>query len=833
MFMGGTIINFSPSLDSSPPDSGWQLSLVNPALIDFLEKHLSPGSEKGLGFIPSPHDFSYLKGLKPKAAEINFYPSSYDLRSLGKLSPVKDQGPYGTCWAFATYGSLESCLLPGELRDFSEDNMINLDGFDRGYNDGGNHDMATAYLARWSGPVNESDDPYSDHWSPQGLPPQKHVQEVLYLPPRSGPGDNDTIKWALMTYGGVGTSIYWGDSCYNPTYKSYYYSGTAAVNHGVVIVGWDDNYDKARFAGASGTPPGNGAFIVRNSWGSSWGDSGYFYVSYYDSRIGMANAVFNNAESVTNYGKIYQYDTLGWTTSGSFGSQTGWFAAVFQATSTETISAVAFYSAALNSSYEVYVQPSYTGSNLKGSLVASGTLSLLGFHTVSFAPQPIPPGNFSVAVKLTTPGYNYPIPMENPISGYSSTATANFGQTFVSSNGSSWTDLNSIQLKSSVCLKAYTQPSSQAQPSLSFTPTSFPFTCTQGAGNPPSQTLEVWNSGGGSMNWTTSKNASWLSLSPTSGNSSGEHDQITVSVNSSSLSSGTYSATITLTGEGASKSPQLIPVTLQIFPLLPSLQLLSPNGGEYWTIGNTRDNTWTSSNLTGNVKIELNRNYPSGSWEVLFASTPNDGAESWVVTGPVSSSCRIRISSVNDPSVWDVSDGNFSIEQAISTFTFHLQPKWNMFSLPVITDPNPLNVFSSLTGTWYLYQWDPINRIYLTKNQITLEPGEGYWLKVSTPQDLVVQGQPINQDLTLSLFPGWNLVGYPFLSPSSWSSPRILYNGTLYTLDQAAANQIITPYVYTWNGISYDNVKSIGSFQPGKGYWFKAKLNCELLFYKP
>jgi hypothetical protein len=244
--------------------------------------------------------------------------------------------------------------------------------------------------------------------------------------------------------------------------------------------------------------------------------------------------------------------------------------------------------------------------------------------------------------------------------------------------------------------------------------------------------------------------------------------------------------------------------------------------------------TWSSINLSGNVKIELNRNYPSGSWETLFASTPNDGSESWVITGPVSSSCRIRISSLDDPSVSDISDRNFSIEEGTAiSFTFHLQPKWNMFSLPVITDPNPLNVFSSLIDTWYLYQWDPINRVYLTKNQITLEPGEGYWLKVSTPQDLVVQGQPYNQDLTLSLSLGWNLVGYPFLSLSSWSSPRILYNGTLYTLDQAAANQIITPYIYTWNGTSYDNVKSIGSFQPGKGYWFKAKLNCQLVFYRP
>ena len=101
-------------------------------------------------------------------------------------------------------------------------------------------------------------------------------------------------------------------------------------------------------------------------------------------------------------------------------------------------------------------------------------------------------------------------------------------------------------------------------PILSLSPPSFTFTATQGGANPSPQTLEVWNSGRGSMNWAVSKNATWLTLSPTSGSSSGEHDQITVSVNISGLASGTYSATITLSGEGAPNSPQYIPVTLQV-----------------------------------------------------------------------------------------------------------------------------------------------------------------------------------------------------------------------------------------------------------------------------
>jgi hypothetical protein len=94
-----------------------------------------------------------------------------------------------------------------------------------------------------------------------------------------------------------------------------------------------------------------------------------------------------------------------------------------------------------------------------------------------------------------------------------------------------------------------------------------------------------------------------------------------------------------------------------------SLTLASPNGGESWTIGSTQNITWTSTSVTGNLKIELNRNYPSGSWETIFASTPNDGTESWVVTGPVSSNCRIRVSSLDDPTIWNISDGDFTIEE--------------------------------------------------------------------------------------------------------------------------------------------------------------------------
>jgi hypothetical protein len=92
-----------------------------------------------------------------------------------------------------------------------------------------------------------------------------------------------------------------------------------------------------------------------------------------------------------------------------------------------------------------------------------------------------------------------------------------------------------------------------------------------------------------------------------------------------------------------------------------TITVVSPNGGESWAIGDPRSITWTSQNLSENVKIELNRSYPGPTWEVLAASTPNDGSEPWTVTGPVTSTARVRMSGVTHTAVCDTSDGDFTI----------------------------------------------------------------------------------------------------------------------------------------------------------------------------
>jgi len=103
-------------------------------------------------------------------------------------------------------------------------------------------------------------------------------------------------------------------------------------------------------------------------------------------------------------------------------------------------------------------------------------------------------------------------------------------------------------------------------PTISFSPLNLSFSAVAGGSNPANETLEVWNSGEGMINWTLSDDADWLSELPMSGNSTGPSDNtsVAVSVNITGMSPGDYSANITITAPEASNTPQMVPVSLHI-----------------------------------------------------------------------------------------------------------------------------------------------------------------------------------------------------------------------------------------------------------------------------
>jgi C1A family cysteine protease len=417
-------------------------------------------SGNSLGAIPAPVDLSYLNG-KGVAGTAAVLPASYDLRTLGKVTSVKNQLPYGTCWTFATFASIESYLLTAETRNFSEYNLVMQSGFDgAGLDRPGNAFMSTAYLARWNGPLNEVDDAYPGGDVHAAIPAiQKHVQNVDFLPGRASSTDNSNIKAEVMANGGEFILFYIDDSHYSTSPATYYNPTATTTNHAVTIVGWDDNYATSNFRGIAGAPPGNGAFIVKNSWGTSWGDGGYFYLSYYNALITQATSF--TAEPTSNYAKEYQYDPLGWTTSLGYGDTTMWGANVFTASSSEQLKAVSFYTDDVSTQYQVYIYTDPTsGSPIGGTQYVgpTGTTVLPGYHTVKLtSPISLSAGQrFSVVVKFTTSSYGFPLVIEKAVSGYSSAATASPGQSYYSHDGSGWTDLTTYNSTANSCIKAFT-----------------------------------------------------------------------------------------------------------------------------------------------------------------------------------------------------------------------------------------------------------------------------------------------------------------------------------------------------------------------------------------
>jgi C1A family cysteine protease len=416
----------------------------------------------GLGWVPPSYELSNLT-TAPRLMQAQTYAPTYDLRAQGKVSPVESQGDSGSCWTFATFGSLESYLWPGLKTIFSENNLKNLADFTYACYAGGDAEMSTAYLARWgttmtdntgskiyAGPVTSASDPYSDSscTSPTASQIAMHVQNVYFLPL----GDNNAIKSALTTYGGVYAAFQWDggtstSSYYNSATAAYYDGTKEQGNHAVTIVGWDDNFSAKNF---STTPPGNGAWLCKNSWGTSFGKSGYFYVSYYDANMGYTeNAVFT-AEPTTNYTTNYQYDPFGMQSSIGGSSSTAYGANVFSATSTGTLKAVSFWVPYANTQYtaQVYVNPTDSGNPTSGTLMStiSGSVSYTGYYTESLSTTvPLTKGEtFAAVIKFTAPsGDNNPVPVQQRTGDDTKAPNAIAGQSFWSSDGTSWTDFAS------------------------------------------------------------------------------------------------------------------------------------------------------------------------------------------------------------------------------------------------------------------------------------------------------------------------------------------------------------------------------------------------------
>ena len=191
---------------------------------------------------------------------------------------------------------------------------------------------------------------------------------------------------------------------WNGSTSSYCALGTETVlNHHVLCVGWNDNYSRKNFATR---PPGDGAFLIKNSWGTEWGKKGYFWLSYYDQSFGRALAVFDGVKGTGNHDAIYQYDALGRSAWLGLGGEQAWYANRFRCAGSGRVTAVSFYTPVVGTAYEVRVAGSLDDV-AAAPVAAAGTMPVAGYHTVALKrPVTVNAGSgFVAAVKVTTPGW--------------------------------------------------------------------------------------------------------------------------------------------------------------------------------------------------------------------------------------------------------------------------------------------------------------------------------------------------------------------------------------------------------------------------------------------
>lgn len=209
----------------------------------------------------------------PEAYDIQL-PDHWDSREHGVgIPPVRSQGSCGSCWAFGTVGVVEAAIAvyDKQIVDLSEQFVLNCSG--KG-SCGGGYWAYTAFTKQ--GGVWEKDYPYTAHDQYcKNVPEHPYKIESFHS---IQTGDISAMKAAILQHGSVGVTMSvcgsfpgYGGGIYDSNECNYY-----STNHIVTLVGWNDTVQHKS---------GKGVWILRNSWGSNWGDNGYALIAYGKARI--------------------------------------------------------------------------------------------------------------------------------------------------------------------------------------------------------------------------------------------------------------------------------------------------------------------------------------------------------------------------------------------------------------------------------------------------------------------------------------------------------------------------------------------------------------------
>ncbi len=210
-------------------------------------------------------------------------PSAFNWCNLGGCTPARDQGACGSCWAFGTVGPLELNILirEGLPQDLSEQYLVSCNtdswGCQGGWWAHDYHAWKVPPGDEGAGGVAESALPYVGA-DDACEPPHAHLRQIEswdFVADEWAVAPAVDIKRAIYDHGPVGTAI-----CVNSDFLDYgggvfQGPGCTAVNHAVVLVGWDDEQGE------------EGVWFLRNSWGAGWGEEGYMRIGYNVSNVGF------------------------------------------------------------------------------------------------------------------------------------------------------------------------------------------------------------------------------------------------------------------------------------------------------------------------------------------------------------------------------------------------------------------------------------------------------------------------------------------------------------------------------------------------------------------
>ena len=484
-------------------DPGYRFAYPDEELIE-----KESGEEQPDGLLQSPQSAPLNEAAPPAFSLVNissYFPELADHAFVtpqsDQVTGVRNQGSNGLCWVFAPVAAIESGLIKsgegdadsldlselqaayyGQFRNETsnpagcEGDLSSLRSVSNFGTTGGNDLIFITSTSRLVGVADESDVPYSMINS--GLSPEltggalaTSVNKYLLKNARILYGsDNDKIKRLLIQYGAVSCWINYASSYYNTETNALYYTGDSeSTNHEGAVVGWDDNYPKEYFRSDREQPLADGAWLIKNSWGTTSDRYGYYWVSYEDVAFNGGNLFsFDMIPVNDGYDRVYQHDG---GIENRFMSQNGrnvlYMGNIFTAVNDSELKAVSFYTREEGIEYEISVYKNVTDTPVSGERTVSeattGSFEYAGYHTVALN-EPVRllrDEKFSVVVKVTNPveGSTVTLVREttlvNNANLYNSSVYSEKGESFYSFTGERWTDMSATSASGNLRLKAF------------------------------------------------------------------------------------------------------------------------------------------------------------------------------------------------------------------------------------------------------------------------------------------------------------------------------------------------------------------------------------------